>query len=206
MYYVDNAHDKVIEGADPGQDTVHSTITYALTANVEYLALDNSGGAINGTGNALNNVITGNDSVNLLNGYDGDDLLHGGLGDDALLGGKGNDTLDGGAGADKMTGGAGADTFVFKSADAASAANADTITDFSAGDAIDIRDVLAGYDGGSLDAFVHLTTNGRNTIMSVDADGGANGDNFVAIATLTGVNVSSLVDADTMAAHGSLIA
>lgn len=54
--------------------------------------------AINGTGNAADNVITGNAANNILNGL------------------AGNDTLNGGAGADTMTGGLGNDTFVVDNA------------------------------------------------------------------------------------------
>jgi len=59
-------------------------------------------GAINGTGNALNNVIIGNAKANVLTG---------------------------GAGIDTETGGAGSDFFVFNAP--LSAANRDIITDFS---------------------------------------------------------------------------
>ena len=60
----------------------------------------------------------------------GDDSLQGGDGSDALFGGAGNDTLDGGAGADTLTGGAGADVFVVQ--------GADTITDFTTADFVDL--------------------------------------------------------------------
>ncbi|TPU71863.1 Ig family protein, partial [Acinetobacter baumannii] len=48
--------------------------------------------AINGTGNALNNVIIGNSAINTLTGGAGDDYLNGGGGADKLLGGTGNDS------------------------------------------------------------------------------------------------------------------
>ncbi|MFX5701049.1 type I secretion protein, partial [Acinetobacter baumannii] len=47
---------------------------------------------INGTGNALNNVLIGNSAINTLTAGVGDDYLDGGAGADKLLGGIGNDT------------------------------------------------------------------------------------------------------------------
>ena len=71
----------------------------------------------------------GNDK---LDGGSGDDKLEGGDGNDTLLGSTGNDTLNGGNGNDVLTGGAGDDVFIFDSI--LTAANADTITDFTAGE------------------------------------------------------------------------
>ncbi|MBX9694740.1 MAG: hypothetical protein K2Z81_20300, partial [Cyanobacteria bacterium] len=117
-YTVDNAGDSVEEGAGvaSGRDTVLSSVTYTLTANVEDLELQGSG-SIRGAGNALANVVTGNSGNNLLTGNDGNDTLKGGDGNDTLDGGSGNDTLDGEAGADQMAGGAGDDSYVVDSSD-----------------------------------------------------------------------------------------
>ncbi len=60
-YNIDDANDVVIENAGEGFDTVRSSISTTLTANVERLLLI-GGPAINGTGNDLDNVITGNDA------------------------------------------------------------------------------------------------------------------------------------------------
>jgi Ca2+-binding RTX toxin-like protein len=86
-YVVDNAGDTVTEAANAGTDTVKSSLTYTLGANVENLTLTGAA-AVNGTGNALNNVIVGNTAANVLNG---------------------------GSGADTLTGGGGANTYVFDS-------------------------------------------------------------------------------------------
>jgi Ca2+-binding RTX toxin-like protein len=109
-YMVDNVSDKITEAASAGTDTVQSSVTYTLAAHVEHLTLTGSG-AINGTGNTLNNVITGNSVSNTLNGGKGNDTLSGGSGDDRLYGGSGNDVLDDGAGTDYIDGGEGIDTF-----------------------------------------------------------------------------------------------
>ncbi len=56
---------------------------------------------MNGTGNALDNLIVGNELNNVLDGGAGDDTLTGGEGNDRLLAGAGEDRLDGGAGNDR---------------------------------------------------------------------------------------------------------
>lgn len=89
-YSVDATGDVVTELAGEGIDSVQTTVTYTLGANVENLTLSTAI-AINGTGNALDNVLTGNAAVNTLNGGLGNDTLNGGVGNDTLVGGQGND-------------------------------------------------------------------------------------------------------------------
>lgn len=60
-------------------------------ASVEYVSAFETKGALNITGNAMDNYI---------NGGNGDDCLNGGAGDDTLYGGKGNNILIGGQGKD----------------------------------------------------------------------------------------------------------
>lgn len=121
-YYVDNAGDQVIEFALSGQggrDTVYSLIDYTLGSNVEDLSL--VGYAVNGTGNALDNVIRGTGLANTLRGNEGADTI---------VGGAGNDTLYGGAGSDRFV--------------VADGFGKDVIRDFGSGDLID----LAAYTLG----------------------------------------------------------
>lgn len=91
IYVVDNVTDVIAENASEGTDLVQSGVTYTLAANVENLTLTGTT-AINGTGNALDNVLTGNTAVNTLTGGAGNDTLNGGTGADTMIGGTGNDT------------------------------------------------------------------------------------------------------------------
>lgn len=109
-YYVDSTSDQVIEYADEGYDTVQSTVTYTLGANVEKLNLTGTDN-INGTGNSLDNVLWGNNKNNSLSGKEGNDSINGYDGNDTLGGGTGNDTLDGGTGNDELIDFAGNDLF-----------------------------------------------------------------------------------------------
>ena len=84
-YHVDNAGDTVTEQASGGTaDTVLSTVTFTLGAEVENLVLLGKA-ALNGTGNAEANAITGNAAANVLDGQGGADILTGGAGNDTYL-------------------------------------------------------------------------------------------------------------------------
>ena len=82
--YVVGAGATVIEAAGAGTDTVRSSVTWILGANLENLTLTGNA-AINGTGNALNNLLIGNAASNSLSGAAGSDIYDGGAGNDALI-------------------------------------------------------------------------------------------------------------------------
>ncbi len=82
-YVVDAATDVVNEtvAGSNGTDTVQAAISYTLGTDLENLTLTGTS-AINGVGNALDNVITGNSAANLLTGGGGADTLDGANGSD----------------------------------------------------------------------------------------------------------------------------
>jgi Ca2+-binding RTX toxin-like protein len=83
-YDVQDPTDQVHEWGDSGMDWVFSSVSYALPDNVELLHLRDEGGAINATGNGLNNSIAGNDHANVINGLGGTDSLQGNGGADTF--------------------------------------------------------------------------------------------------------------------------
>ena len=95
-YVVDDTGDAVYEVADAGADTVETSVSFTLGAEVENLVLIGTS-AVNGTGNALDNTLIGNSADNLLTGGAGNDTLRAGAGNDKLYGGDGNDALIGDA-------------------------------------------------------------------------------------------------------------
>jgi Ca2+-binding RTX toxin-like protein len=201
-YVVDGPGDRAVENVGEGTDTLQTSVTRTLEANVENLTLLGSS-AISGTGNALNNIVTGNGAANTLSGADGNDTLRGGGGNDTLLGGNGNDRLEGRSGNDSLTGGAGTDHFVFL--DAPSAGGVDRITDFVRGTdellfengaftALGASGAMAAGDGrfrsgagittgqDSTDRLIYNTTTDS---LYYDADGSGSGGS-VLVATFAG--------------------
>lgn len=204
VYIVDSASDSVSENASEGTDLVLVSVTYTISdVDVENLTLTGTGN-VNGTGNASANVLTGNSGNNVLSGMNGDDILFGGGGNDSLSGGNGNDTLYGGAGTDTLTGGANTDIFVF---DLDSYGSIDIVTDFSTaqGDALDIRDLLDGYDSGTDDIteWVRISNSGSNSTVEVDRDGSGSTYGWTQIATLNGV--TGLTDEAALVASNNLL-
>jgi Ca2+-binding RTX toxin-like protein len=84
IYIVDSIGDVVRERFFQGTDTVQSSVSWTLGANLENLVLAGVD-AINGHGNSLNNAIAGNSADNTLDGGAGNDRLSGGLGNDTYV-------------------------------------------------------------------------------------------------------------------------
>ncbi|MBB3273066.1 uncharacterized protein YegL, partial [Pseudomonas sp. OG7] len=140
-----------------------------------------------------NDILSGGNGNDILFGQGGNDTLDGGKGNDILLGGTGNDTLIGGQGNDILIGGSGADTFVWKAGDIGN----DVIKDFKVaeGDRIDLKDLLQGEKGSTIDNYLKLTTVEGTTTLQVSSEGKLNAEGGIANADVTikleGVNWSN---------------
>ncbi|MGN7937814.1 LapA family giant adhesin, partial [Pseudomonas sp. 22447] len=153
-------------------------VSKVTTANVHqyitehYTAFDVSG-AHDG-----NDTLLGGAGNDIIFGQGGNDSLDGGKGNDILLGGNGNDILIGGKGNDTLIGGLGGDTFVWKSGDTGT----DVIKDFKAseGDRIDLRDLLQGETGSTIDHFLKITTVDGVSSLQVSTTGQFNAANGAA--------------------------
>jgi Ca2+-binding RTX toxin-like protein len=100
-------------------------------------------------GSGADNIMGGSGADKLNGDNDGDPFTSHGV--DTINGGSGSDRLYGGGAADILTGGSDADTFLFRvgigSGNESQVGNADRITDFTAGDIIDVSAIDA--DGNS---------------------------------------------------------
>lgn len=103
-YIVNTVNDVILEQQHEGYDSVVSSASTILSANIEALRLV-EGHAINGTGNSLGNTLIGNNQNNILDGVTGADIMMGGAGNDTYyvdngadlaieLAGDGTDTVN----------------------------------------------------------------------------------------------------------------
>lgn len=95
-YYVENMGDRITELANEGNDTVYTSVSYALAPgqHVEYVKVSQA--------KPQGLTLTGNEFDNKLVGL---------AGNDTLIGGFGNDHMNGNVGADIAIGGAGDDLY-----------------------------------------------------------------------------------------------
>ena len=112
--------------------------------------------------------------------------------------------ISGGAGTDELFGSTDADIFVFEAASAYT--NLDQINNFNAneGDAIDISDLLVGFDSATdnIAEFLRFTNSGANTRIQVDSDGAAGGVSFSNVGQINGL---TNLDEAALLANGSII-
>ena len=157
LYLVDDTGDSVTEvGGEGSADTVSSSVTHTLGANVENLNLVATT-ATSGVGNSLDNTISGFSNDNTLDGAGGADTLAGGAGNDLYLVDNSGDTI-------------------VESAGEGSADEVRTTTDYTLGANVEnltlTNDAVTGV-GNSDDNTISGTAN-NNTL-----DGGAGDDDLV---------------------------
>ncbi|QPI53076.1 hypothetical protein IV454_03500 [Massilia antarctica] len=175
VYIVDNVGDVVTEAANEGLDRVESSLSLTLADNVEVLTLLGSA-SVNGTGNALANLLIGSTGNNVLNGGGGNDIMQGGAGVDTLTDSVGNNLFDGGAGNDTLTGGAGNEMLIGGAGNDSitSAAGADVIA-FNRGDGQDVIAASTGKDNtislghGILYADLAFNKSGNDLVLATGA-------------------------------------
>lgn len=150
LYVLDHINDTASEITGEGTDSVQSSVSVSglmsddvsmayIGGFVENITLTGTA-ALKATGNALDNNITGNNGANLLKGGDGADILMGGLGKDTLFGNAGADVFKYAQIADSKAG----------------ASYRDVISDFAAGDKIDLSGIDAKAGFGANDSFTFL--------------------------------------------------
>ncbi|OHD90882.1 hypothetical protein [Sulfuricurvum sp. RIFCSPLOWO2_12_FULL_43_24] len=92
VYVVDNTADIVTEYVGEGIDTIRSSVTRTLEETVENLVLTGDN-AIDGTGNAMANILIGNSANNVLDAKAGSDAMAGYGGDDTYIVDNVDDTV-----------------------------------------------------------------------------------------------------------------
>ena len=162
-------NDRIDGGA--GADWASYTSAGAgVTVNLATAGPQETGGAGIDTLVSINRLI-GSAFADHLSGNASNNIFVGGGGNDLLQGRGGDDVLIGQAGADQLTGGTGSNTFVYQSVSDSTLALRDVITDFGAGDRIDLSAIDADTTSGGNQAF-HLdgTTGGAGDIgITLDA-------------------------------------
>ena len=157
-----------LDGGSGSDTAVYLGAAAAVTVSLAVSGPQATGGDGADQLTAIENL-TGSSFADTLTGDGGPNLLQGMGGADTIAGGGGADVLEGGAGNDSLTGGAGGDTFRF-----VRGGGQDIITDFAAGDVIDLSAYFAAglyptaIDQGS-DALISFATGDSILVKGVHA-------------------------------------
>ncbi len=211
-YMLDNTGDVVSEKSLEGTDTVQSSISYSLGANLENLTLAGSE-AINATGNFLANLLTGNDGDNILSGGGGNDTLAGGAGNDSLLGGDGVDWADysGATGSvmvsltsGEATGDDGTDTLKGIE-NLKGGASADSLTGDSGNNVLDGGADADTLEGGAGDD-TYVVDNSADVVSEISGQGLDRVQALVSFALSSNLENLALIGSDAITGTGNALA
>ncbi len=222
LYFINNRYATVIEAVDEGIDTVFTSVSYAMSDNIENLHVkEYVSGAITVWGNTLDNFITldgydqvayggaGNDDIystclrSEIYGEDGDDSIHGGYNDDILSGGSGQDIIYSGGGDDQLFGEAGDDFLKGSSGDSVLSGGAgDDIIKGGSGDEVLVGGSGADYmdGGGGVDLAAYwVATSGVTVDLKFPSrnKGDASGDMLVSIENMHGSSFDDQLSGNT---------
>jgi len=164
---------------DAGITFANSSYTALTTMDASGVTATGAAGVVTFTANATattikggagNDVLTGGSQNDTITGNAGTDTIVGNAGDDTINGGAGADTITGGDGTDVITGGAGNDTFILTIGETST--SADTITDYTSGDIIEIEADAnvagAGAAGTNATTDVQVASGGKVTFAAAD--------------------------------------
>jgi Ca2+-binding RTX toxin-like protein len=172
-----------------GTDTLTYTAPGGVTVN---LALGTASGF---TSIANIENVTGGAGADLLTGNIGANTMTGGAGADIINGGDGSDILIGGTGADLLTGGLGNDIFRYTTIGELTTvvATSDRITDFTAGDIIDLAgiDANTGAGGNQTFAFIGNAVSFGSAAQVRYFDNGV--DTFIALNTNNSIPAEAIL-------------
>src|SRR6185436_4624141 len=186
--------DVVTKQANAGIDTVQSSASFTLGANVEHLVLTGTD-AIDGTGNDLNNVLTGNSAANVLTGGAGADTMVGGAGDDIygvdqvgdVVTEQANEGIDTVQSSVTWTLGANVENLTLTGTDAINGTGIDLNTSLTGNSGTNVLTGGAGNDAyvvGAGDTVVEAANEGTDLVQSaVSVTLGANVENLILTGT-----------------------